>query len=106
MIDLTKNLIVYPENMIKNLELTRGLVFSQTILLRLVNKGVTREDAYKMVQSPAMDVWADKTKNLKDELINSKDVVKYLSEDEINEVFDKEKMLKNVDYIFARSVEL
>lgn len=106
MISLTKNLIVYPENMLKNIGLTRGLVFSQTILLKLVNKGVTREDAYKMVQTPAMDVWADSNKNLKDELINSSEVLKYLPAEEINEVFDKEKMLKNVDYIFARSVEV
>ncbi len=105
MTNLIKNLLVYPENMIRNLELTRGLIFSQTILLKLVNKGASREDAYKLVQTPAMDVWADKNKNLKDELLNSKDVTEYLSNDEIKEVFDTDKMLKNVDYIFARSVE-
>jgi adenylosuccinate lyase len=106
MINLTKNLLVYPENMIKNLELTRGLVFSQTVLLKLVNKGATREDSYKMVQTPAMEVWANKSKNLKDELINSEEVKKYLSKEEIEEVFDSIKMLKNIDYIFARSVDL
>jgi adenylosuccinate lyase len=106
MINLTKNLLVYPENMIKNLELTRGLVFSQTVLLKLVNKGATREDSYKMVQTPAMEVWANKSKNLKDELINSEEVKKYLSKEEIEEVFDSKKMLKNIDYIFARSVDL
>jgi adenylosuccinate lyase len=103
--NLIKNLLVYPENMIKNLELTRGLVFSQTILLKLINKGVSREDSYKMVQAPAMDVWADKSKNLKDELLASAEVLKRLTKEEINEVFDTSKMLKNVDYIFARSVE-
>ena len=106
MIRLTKNLIIYPENMINNLNITRGLVFSQTVLLKLVNKGLSREDAYKFVQTAAMNVWNDKHKNLKNELLRSNEIKKYLSEEEINEIFDYKKMLKNVDYIFARSVEL
>ena len=106
MIKLIDNLLIYPENMIKNLELTRGLVFSQTVLLKLVEKGVSREDSYKLVQEPAMKVWADKNKNLKDELLNSEEVKNILSKNEISEIFEYDKMLKNVDYIFARSVEL
>ncbi len=102
---LIKNLIIYPENMIKNLELTRGLVFSQTIMLHLVSKGITREEAYKIVQTHAMDVWSDKSKHLKTELMNSSEVKKYLSEKEINEIFNDNKMLKNVNYIFSRTVE-
>ncbi|HSP88963.1 MAG TPA: adenylosuccinate lyase [Ignavibacteriaceae bacterium] len=102
---LISNLIVYPENMWKNLELTRGLVFSQSIMLHLVNKGLTREDAYKIVQTHSMDVWADKNKHLKTELLNSSEAKKYLSEKEINEIFDDKKMLKNVDFIFSRTVE-
>jgi len=102
---LVKNLLIYPENMMKNLNLTRGLIFSQTVMLRLVEKGITREEAYRLVQTPAMDVWADSNKNLKDELMKSDEVGKYLSETEINEIFDPKKMLKNVDYIFKRSVE-
>lgn len=104
MIKLVDNLLIYPENSLKNLNLTRGLIFSQTILLMLVNKGATREDAYKMVQTPAMEVWADSHKNLKDELQKSADVMRLLSKQEIEEVFDPKKMLKNVDYIFERSV--
>ena len=106
MIKLIDNLLIYPENMIKNLELTRGLVFSQSVLLKLVEKGVSREDSYKFVQEPAMKVWADKNKNLKDELLNSEEVKNILSKNEISEIFEYDKMLKNVDYIFARSVEL
>ncbi|MEJ2614222.1 MAG: adenylosuccinate lyase [Ignavibacteriaceae bacterium] len=106
MIRLTKNLIIYPENMINNLNITRGLVFSQTVLLKLINKGQSREDAYKWVQKSAMNVWNDKHKNLKDELLKSQEIKKYLTEEEINEIFDYKKMLKNVDYIFSRSVEL
>ncbi len=102
---LMANLILYPEHMIKNLNITRGLVFSQTILLKLVNKGLSREDAYKIVQTSAMDVWADENKNLKDELLKSDEVKKYLSQKEIEELFDNKNMLKNVDYIFSRSVE-
>lgn len=104
MIKLIDNLLVYPENMIKNLNITRGLVFSQTVLLKLVSKGATREDAYKMVQTPAMEVWADKNKNMKDQLLASEEVAKYLSKEEIEEVFNYDKMLKSVDYVFNRSV--
>lgn len=102
---LVENLIIYPENMIKNLELTRGLIFSQTVLLKLTEKGASREDAYAIVQTSAMDVWANKEKNLKDELLKSKDIYKYLKKEEIESIFDNSKLLKNVDYIFSRSVE-
>jgi len=105
MIGLVKRLIIYPENMNANLNLTRGLVFSQTVLLHLVDKGLSREQAYKLVQTAAMDVWKDKDKNLRDELIKSEEIKKYISIDEINDMFDNKKMLKNVDLIFARTVE-
>ena len=105
MTKLVDNLIVYPEAMMKNLNKTRGLVFSQSVLLALTNKGITREEAYKLVQTCAMDVWQDESKNLKDELLKNMDVTKHLPENEINEIFDTENMLKNVDYIFTRSVE-
>jgi len=103
--NLIDRLIIYPENMIRNLNLTRGLIFSQTVLLKLVEKGMTREDAYQIVQSSAMNVWQDKSKNLKDELLTSDIVKKYLSEKELDEIFNPDLMLKNIDYIFARSVE-
>ncbi|MEW5844073.1 MAG: adenylosuccinate lyase [Bacteroidota bacterium] len=104
-IKLVDNLIIYPENMLKNLNLTRGLIFSQTVLLKLVEKGLTREDAYKVVQDSAMKVWADKSLNLKDELSSSSTVSKYLSGSDLEEIFNPDKMLKNIDYIFSRSVE-
>jgi adenylosuccinate lyase len=104
-IKLVQNLMVYPDNMIKNLNLTRGLVFSQTVLLALVNKGVSREDSYKLVQDCAMNVWNDQNKNLKGELSSSVEIRKYLSKEEIDFIFDNKKMLKNVDYIFKRTVE-
>ena len=104
MIKLIKNLLIYPDNMIKNLNLTRGLIYSQIILLKLVDKGLTREDAYQLVQKSAMDVWADTNKNLKDEFLLSKEILKYLTKKEIEEIFNTDKILKNVDYIFQRSV--
>ena len=104
MIKLVKNLLIYPDNMIKNLNLTRGLVFSQTVLLKLVDKGLSREDAYRIVQSSAMDVWANKSKFLKDELLKSKEVMSYITQKELEEIFNTDKILKNVDYIFQRSI--
>jgi adenylosuccinate lyase len=105
MVKLIKNLLIYPENMMKNLNLTRGLVFSQTILLKLVNKGISREEAYKIVQTAAMDVWADKSKDLLSELLKSTEVMKYLNEKDLKDIFDNKNILKNIDYIFSRSVE-
>ena len=104
MIKLIDNLIIYPENMLKNLNLTRGLVYSQTVLLKLINKGISREAAYNIVQTAALDVWNDKNKNLKDELLKSDEVLKYLNEKEIEEIFNSERMLNNIDYIFNRSI--
>lgn len=103
-IKLITNLIVYPEHMLRNLNLTRGLIFSQKILLKLVEKGLSREEAYKMVQENAIKVWEDESKNLKDELLKSDSISKYLSQEEIEETFDYGKMLRNVDFIFSRSV--
>lgn len=106
MIKLIDNLIIYPENMLKNLNETRGLIFSQSVLLKLTEKGMTREDSYSVVQKAAMDVWSNKNLNLKDELLKSDVIQKYISKQEIEEIFGPNRMLKNIDYIFLRSVEL
>jgi adenylosuccinate lyase len=105
MTKLIKNLVIYPENMIRNLNLTRGLIFSQTILLKLVNKGVNREKAYEIVQNISMDVLKDTSKNMKDELIKSKEIKNYITEEEINTIFDNNNLIKNVDYIFSRTID-
>ena len=88
----------------RNLNLTRGLVFSQTILLKLVTKGISREDAYRIVQDSAMKVWQDEKLNLKDELSKSDELKKYISIEELNEIFGNKSMLKNVEFIFNRTV--
>ncbi len=105
MIKLMDNLLLYPENMIQNLNKTRGLIFSQKVLLKLVEKGASREDAYLMVQKPAMDVWRDKSKTLLGELKNSAEVKQYLTEKELEEIFNLDNALKNIDVIFARTIE-
>ena len=104
MVKLISGLIIYPENMIKNLNITRGLVFSQAVLLKLVNKGISREDAYKIVQTSAMKVWQDQKLNLKDELAKSNEIKKYLTKKDLDEIFNNKQMLKNVDFIFKRTV--
>ncbi|MCH7515719.1 MAG: adenylosuccinate lyase [Bacteroidetes bacterium] len=104
MIKLMANLIIYPDNMLKNLNLTRGLIFSQTVLLKLISNGLIREDAYKIVQTAAMQVWNDKAKNLKDELKKSEEVLSHLSKTDIEELFDTKRILSNINYIFNRSI--
>jgi adenylosuccinate lyase len=104
MVKLVSNLVIYPDNMIRNLNLTRGLVFSQTILLKLVTKGISREDAYRIVQNSAMKVWADEKLNLKDELLKSEEAKKYLTANDIAEIFENKNMLSNVEFIFNRTI--
>jgi len=103
-VKLISKLLIYPDNMIRNLNLTRGLVFSQTILLKLVTKGISREDAYRIVQDSAMKVWQDEKLNLKDELSKSDELRKYISIEELEEIFENRNMLKNVEFIFNRTV--
>ncbi len=104
MVKLISKLIIYPDNMIRNLNLTRGLIFSQAILLKLVTKGISREDAYRIVQDSAMKVWGDEKLNLKDELSKSAELKKYISLEELNGIFENKNMLKNVEFIFNRTV--
>lgn len=101
---LIDNLIIYPEHMIKNLNLTRGLIFSQKVLLLLTEKGISREEAYQIVQSSAMEVWQNEKTNLKDELLKNESVKKFIKADELEKVFDNSELLKNIDYIFERSI--
>ncbi|MFZ1280818.1 MAG: adenylosuccinate lyase, partial [Ignavibacteriaceae bacterium] len=103
-VKLVSNLIIYPDNMFRNLNITRGLIFSQTILLKLVTKGLSREDSYRIVQDSAMKVWADEKLNLKDELLKSDEAKKYISSEEISEIFANKNMLSNVEFIFNRTI--
>jgi len=100
-IGLIDNLVVYPENMLKNLNLMRGLIFSQRILLELANNGVSRENAYALVQRNAMKVW-EEGKDFQTELLNDAEVRNTLSEEQIKEAFNLNYHLKHVDTIFTR----
>jgi len=100
-IRIVDGLVIYPENMMRNLEITKGLVFSQSFLLALARKGVTREDAYKHVQQCAMKVWEEGA-DFKEELGKNPTITKYLSKEELEDSFSLEKNLKNVDFIFER----
>lgn len=94
-------LLVYPETMQKNLELTGGLTFSQRVLLALVDKGAFRDEAYRWVQRHAMARWLE-GKHFIDGLKGDEDVKRYLTDEEIEACFDPTPMLKHVDTIFAR----
>ncbi len=101
--NLIRDLVVYPENMLANMEKLRGAVFSQKALLKLVEKGLTREDAYSLVQKNAMKVW-EGAGDFKTLLLNDGNVSKYLTAKEIDSCFDVKPYLKNVDYIFRRAL--
>jgi adenylosuccinate lyase len=111
--NIISNLVVYPENMMKNLNLTGGLVFSQRVLLELPKRGISREDAYKIVQRNAMKVWEELQKgkapiNEKGEslflenLLKDEELRKVMSEDEIKSLFDYDYYTRNVDKIYKR----
>jgi adenylosuccinate lyase len=98
---LLDQLMVYPENMKKNLEKTGGLIFSEHVLLALTKKGVARDIAYRMVQRNAMRVW-EKGGNFQALLKKDKDIKKHLSVKDIEKAFNLKNHLKNVDRIFDR----
>lgn len=98
---LLDTLVVYPENMLKNLNLTRGLVFSGQLMLALTQKGVSREDAYVHTQRNAMKVW-DEGGEYKDLVSNDEDIRAKLSVEEIEKVFDVKHYLRNVGKVFER----
>jgi adenylosuccinate lyase len=99
--NLIAGLVVHPERMLQNLQLTRGLVFSGQLLLALTQKGVSRESAYEWVQRNAMRVW-DQNENFQELLKKDANINSHLSEAEIDEVFTFDPYLRNVDTIFER----
>jgi len=94
-------LVVYPERMRQNLDMTKGLIFSQQILLALARKGVSREDAYRMVQNNAMEA-SEKGKDFKDLIRQDPEIRKYLKTEEVDEIFDIHFQLRHIDTIFDR----
>ena len=96
-----EKLVVYPDNMIANMNKFRGLVHSQRVLLALTQAGVSREDAYRLVQRNAMKVW-EQGKDFLEELLADDEVRAALSEEDIREKFDLAYHTKHVETIFNR----
>ncbi len=98
---IMENLTVYTENMLKNIDKTKGLVFSQRVLTKLTQKTKTREEAYALVQENAMKAW-NSGESFKELVLQDQRIKKYLSQKEILDCFDLKYYLRNVDYIFKR----
>ncbi len=101
---LVETLVVNPERMQANLELTRGLAFSGTLLLALAQKGISREDAYRLVQGHAMATW-DEGGEFRDRVLADAEIMQLLSKQEIDRVFSLDHALRHVDAIFERTLE-
>ncbi|MFP4385593.1 MAG: adenylosuccinate lyase [Alphaproteobacteria bacterium] len=102
---IIENLLVYPDNMKENLEKTGGLVFSQRVLLALTQAGISREDAYRIVQRNAMEVWKNKGKpTLREMLDKDKDVTTKLDQAALDKIFDYNAYTQNIDMIIDRAL--
>ena len=101
MTDVVKNLIVNEKSMLDNLSNSKGLYNSQRVLLKLIEKGLTREDAYRKVQKIAMDSW-NKNKSFRDLLKKNKSIKGFLSSKEIDKIFELEYHFKNINYIYKK----
>lgn len=106
---VVNNLVVYPENMQKNLEMTGGLVFSGTLLVALAAKGLSREDSYKLVQDHCMSVWEAMNQGetglnlLKDRVLKDEKISEVLNEEELDECFRLDRHLAHTDTILERA---
>ena len=100
---LVETLVVYPERMRENLDLTRGLVFSGTLLLELARKGLSREDAYRLVQGHAMETW-ERGGDFRERVLADPAIAEVLSKEEIDRAFDLGHALRHVDAIFERAL--
>jgi adenylosuccinate lyase len=99
---IVRDLLIYPENMEVNLGRYGGVVFSQSLLLKLVEKGLSREDAYKLVQDKAMSAWNHSDGNFKRSLLADPEIVRVLPQNEIEECFQAQSYVKNIDHVYKR----
>ena len=100
---LVETLVVDPERMRENLELTRGLAFSGTLLLALARKGLSREDAYRLVQGHAMETWSQGG-DYRDRILADPAITEQLSKEEVERAFSLDEALRHVDAIFERTL--
>lgn len=101
MIDIINNWHVYPKRMLQNINATRGLIFSQAILLALTRKGLTREEAYKLVQNCSLKAWQENL-DFKQLVSSDPEITRHLSPKEIEVCFSLEPYLQKIDFIFER----
>jgi adenylosuccinate lyase len=99
---IMSGIIAYPENMKRNMDIFGGVTFSQAILLKLIDKGLSREDAYKIVQSNAMEAWNKEGGDFRANLHKDKRVTDVLSQSEIDDAFNPDHSLRNLDIVFER----
>ena len=100
-IEVIQGLVVYPDNMLVNLVKTKGLIFSQRVLLELMHKGLTRSKAYDLVQRCAMNSWKEGA-DFKQNLLSDKEVLKYLDRKDLDRIFVLDYYLRNVNKIFRK----
>ena len=101
--NVIENLVVNKDRMLQNLALSRGMVFSQGLLLNLVEKGLTREDGYKLVQDAAKKIWENEKLTLEEVVLGDKAILNVLTPQEIKAAFSYERHLKNVPVILRRA---
>ncbi len=99
---IIEELSVFPKNMIRNMNHLKGLVFSQQVLLTLISKGISREDAYKIVQTNAMKIWAGDPEDFKTKLLNDEKVMANMTQKEVEGIFSVDYYLKNVEEFYKR----
>jgi adenylosuccinate lyase len=100
--DLLENLVVYPDRMLANLNLTGGLVYSQRVLLALVDGGIDRQVAYKLVQKHALSAWDEGGASFRDRLLSDPEITRILDASALDALLDHEDQLVHVDAIFER----
>lgn len=103
MTDIIEHLLVYPENMKKNLDMTGGLIFSQRVMIELIKAGLSREKAYRLVQKHAMEAWKE-GKDFKEALIKDKEITKAIKPYQINKCFELNYYLRNIPKVFKRAI--
>ena len=102
MTEIIENLKIYPENMLKNMNIYGGVIFSQKVLLLLIEKGISREEAYKLVQKNAHLAWNTERGNFKENLENDKSVMNLVNNSELNKCFDPSNHLNNLNVIWDK----
>ncbi len=101
---IIKNLKVYPQNMLKNLNMLGGLHRTHSIMLKLIEKGLKRQQAYKIVQESAMETW-NNNKNFSEVLQKNKELNKILNSKDIKKIIKDDNELKNIDLIFKNKIK-